>query len=289
MKKVTDVFAEKPWTFSFEFFPPKSDKGRDTMFETARNLAAMKADFFSVTYGAGGTDSKTTLDAVLGLLYRYDVAVMHHLTCVKHTYREIREQLAGMRRVGVRNIMALRGDPPQDEPNFKLGEDQPRYAYQLIELIREHGDWFAVGVPGFPEGHPMTPSIELDSQYLKVKQDRGANFAITQLFHDNAVYYEFVRRVRAAGVTIRLIPGILPITDYRKLVQFCKNCGATVSPQVKEIFEPLQDDPDATYKAGVEFVTKQCQDLLDHGAPGIHFYCLNRSEPIVSIWKALKL
>ena len=287
MKKITQIFAEKPWTFSFEFFPPKTEAGQARLLDTAAELARRGADFFSVTYGAGGSASHTTLDIVLGLQYRHDVAVMHHLTCVKHTYREIREQLAGMARVGVRNIMALRGDLPIDQPDFKLGEDQPKFAYELIDLLREYRDWFAIGVPGFPEGHPMAPSLELDSKYLRIKQDRGADFTVTQLFFENEQYFDFVSRVRAEGVTMRLIPGILPITNYSRLLDFCSNCGVSVPERIRDEFEPLRDDPEATREHGIKFVAEQCRDLLDRGAPGLHFYCLNKPEPVLTICNEL--
>ncbi|MBS3735073.1 MAG: methylenetetrahydrofolate reductase [NAD(P)H] [Phycisphaerae bacterium] len=288
MKKITDIFDEKPWTLSFEFFPPKTDKGRQRLWESAEALAGLGADFFSVTYGAGGSESHATLDVVLGLLYRHDVAVMHHLTCIKHTYREIREQLAAMSRVGVRNIMALRGDPRKDEPDFVPGPDQPKYAYQLVEIIHElRGDWFCTGVAAFPEGHPMAGTVQLDSQYLRIKQDRGADFAVTQLFFNNDVYLRFVDRVRDAGVSMRLIPGLLPVVNYEKLVQFCNTCGATIPKEVHEIFEPIKNDPEETRKRGIDFAVRQCQDLINRGAPGLHLYCLNRAEPARTIVDAV--
>jgi len=290
MKKITEIFVERAWTFSFEFFAPKTDKGRANLMDTADALERLGADFFSVTYGAGGTEAHTTLDTVLKLLYAHEPAVVHHLTCVKHTYREIRQQVAGMSRVGVRNIMALRGDPPAGEPDFEFGDDQPKYAYQLIELIREQSDdWFALGVAAFPESHPMAPSPEEDSRYLKIKQDRGADFAVTQLFFENEHYFDFVRRVREAGVRLRLIPGVLPVTNYDRMLQFCGKCGVGVPPRIREMFEPVRDDPKATVERGIELAVRQCRELLDRGAPGIHFYCLNRAEPVSTIYRRLGL
>lgn len=288
MKRIADIFDEKPWTLSFEFYPPKTEQGRDRLWDTAEELTGLGADFFSVTYGAGGSESHSTLDVVLGLLYRHDVAVMHHLTCIKHTYREIREQLAGMARVGVRNIMALRGDPRKDEPRYTPGPDQPKYAYQLVEIIRElRSDWFCTGVAAFPEGHPLAGSLERDSHYLRIKQDRGADFAVTQLFFRNDDYLRFMDRVRGAGVSMRLIPGILPVVNYEKLVQFCETCGASIPDEVHETFRPIKDDPEETKKRGIEYAVRQCQDLIDRGAPGLHFYCLNRPEPVKTIVEAI--
>jgi len=289
MRKVTEIFDEKPRTFSFEFFPPKTDKGRANLFKAAEALAPL-ADHFSVTYGAGGSTSKATLEIVKALQSRLKKPVVHHFTCVKHTHSDIRAALEEMRRADVRNILAMRGDPPADEPDYKPGPEEPRYSYELVKAIRQqHDDWFAVGVAGFPEGHINTPTKKLDSEYLKIKQDAGADFVVTQLFFDNNEYYEFVERVGAEGVTLRLIPGILPITDYAKLLQFCDTCGATVTQSIKDIFEPLADDAEATYQKGIEVVTRQCRDLLDHGAPGLHFFCLNKTEPITTIYKNLGL
>jgi methylenetetrahydrofolate reductase (NADPH) len=288
-RKITDIFLQKPRTISLEFFPPKTAKGVEHLYETAGVLAGLGADFFSVTYGAGGSTSQQTLQAVEGLLERFDVPVVHHFTCIKHTWDSLRGEIAEMKRVGLRNIMALRGDPPAAEPDYRFRPDQPRYAYQLIEMIREHAAHFAVGVAAFPEGHPLTSTLEIDSYFLRMKQDSGADFAISQFFFDNQTYYEFLYRIRKAGVTMRVIPGILPITNYENLVRFAANCRSNVPRFIHEAFAPIKDDPDATAKKGLEFAIRQCQDLLDHGAPGVHFYCLNRAEPVATIVKSLRL
>jgi methylenetetrahydrofolate reductase (NADPH) len=286
-EKITDIFETRPRTLSFEFFPPKTDKGRINLFAAAEKLMELGPDFFSVTYGAGGSTSKSTLDIVKELQARHNIPVMHHFTCTKHSRMEIRKQLNEMMASGIRNILALRGDPPADEVTYEPGPDEPRYAFELIRIIRERAGWFSIGAAAFPEGHPQTANKELDSFYTRVKQDAGAEFAITQVFFENELYGEFVDRTRAAGVTIRLIPGILPITNYPRLLNFCETCGATVSPRITEIFAPLADDLDATYEKGLQVVTAQCRDLLARGAPGLHFYCLNKPEPVTTIHKAL--
>lgn len=288
-RKITDIFLERPRTLSFEFFPPKTPKGMDNLFLTAGELAALNADFFSVTYGAGGSTSAQTFEAIEGLIQRFDIPLVHHFTCIKHTWDSIRAEVERMKRVGVRNIMALRGDPPSTEPDYKFRPDQPRFAYQLIEMIREHDNHFAIGVATFPEGHPLTPTLELDSYFLKMKQDAGADFALTQFFFDNATYYELVYRARKAGVTMRIVPGILPVTNYENLLKFAASCRAGVPKFVREAFEPIKDDPEATLKKGIDFAVRQCQDLLDRGAPGLHFYCLNRTEPVKTIIDRLRL
>jgi len=287
-RKITDIFMERPRTLSFEFYPPKTEKGMENLFASCPKLVDLGADFFSVTYGAGGSTSTQTIQTVEGLLERFAVPAIHHFTCIKHTWDSIRSEVSRMRQMGVRNIMALRGDPPTAEPDYKFRPDQPRYAYQLIEMIREHQGYFAVGVAAFPEGHPLTPTLELDSYFLKMKQDAGADYAITQFFFDNQTYYEFLYRARKAGVTMRLIPGVLPVTNYDNLVKFAGNCRANVPQFIREAFEPIKDDHDATIKKGVEFTVRQCQDLLDHGAPGLHFYCLNKTEPVSTIIKSLR-
>lgn len=288
VRKITDIFAEKSKTYSFEFFPPKTDKGRETMYNTATELMKLNPDYFTVTYGAGGSTSKATMEIVAEMQKRFDIPVMHHFTCVKHTISALRHAIGEMKRAGICNILALKGDPPANEPNYKPGPEEPRFGYELIKLIREQGDHFAIGVAGFPEGHINTPTKELDSKYLKIKQDAGADFVVTQLFFDNTIYYEFVDRVRKEGVTMRLLPGILTITDYAGLQKFCSTCGATIPQFIRDMFEPIANDPEATLKKGIEFAIKQCQDLLDHGSPGLHFFCLNKVEPTATVYKALK-
>ncbi len=288
MKTLTELFADKQRTISFEFFPPRTEKGTAKLYDTAAVLAD-KADFFNVTYGAGGSSSKATFDIVVELQKRFALPVMHHFTCVQHTYDDIRKALEQFKAADISNILALLGDPPEGVEDYKPGPDEPHFAYELIKMIREHGDSFCIGAPGFPEGHPLTPTKKLDSEYLKIKQDAGAEVVFTQLFFDNDIYYEFRDRVRAEGVTMRLLPGMLTITNYPKLVEFCDRCGATIPQSVTDIFEPLADDPEATYKRGVEFAVEQCQDLLDNDAPGLHLYCLNKIEPVMSVYNALKL
>lgn len=287
MKKITDILENKEQTFSFEFFPPKEEAGVAGIYQTASELVHLGADFFSVTYGAGGSSNKTTLDIAVELQRRFGRPVIHHLTSIGHNCEQLRGILAQIKRAGICNILAMRGDPPRDNPSYQPSPDEPRFGYQLVQICREFGDSFAVGVPGFPEGHTQTPTKELDSRYLKIKQDAGAEFVITQLFFDNQDYYDYVERCRQVGVTMRLIPGIFPITDYPKLVRFCRLCGAKIPEFVSKTFETIVDDPEATYKRGMKMAIEQCQDLLAHGAPGLHFFCLNKLEPTATIFRAV--
>ena len=288
-RKITDIFAEKERTFSFEFYPPRTDKGLENLLRTAEELAKLGADYFSVTYGAGGAGSKATLNVVRALLERFDVPVMHHLTCVKHTFEMIRSELPEMTQAGVRNIMALRGDPPADDPNFQPGHNQPEYSYELVNIIREWGDWFSVGAAAFPEVHPTALNESLDTLVLRVKQESGADFFVTQLFFNNDSYSRLLERALAAGVERRIIPGVLPIVNFERVVDFCKTCGAIVTEEVMDVFNPIKNDPEAVLARGIEFTAAKCRDLLDRGAPGLHFYCLNRPEPVRSIVEKLGL
>ena len=289
MKKIKDIFREKGKTFSFELFPPKTEEGFRNLLNTIDGLCALEPDFISCTYGAGGGGREKTLDVVQHIQDKHAVAGLAHLTCVLHTKEEIKNILKDIQSRGIRNVLALRGDPPQDNPRWKPGEDSFRYSCELCAFIRQNfGDYFTIGVAGFPEGHILCPDRALDARYLKIKIDNGADFVITQLFFDNKDYFDYVARLRSLGVTNRVIPGILPITHYKNLVKFCALCGATITPEVKEIFEPIQDDQERTLKAGIDFAVRQCRELLDGGAPGLHFYCLNKISPTDKILSEIR-
>ena len=286
MKKITDIFAEKKRTISFEFFPPKTPAGRDKLIACAADLQALGADFFSVTYGAGGSTRENTLELVDELQQRFKVPTMHHFTCICHGRNDIARAIGEMRERNICNILALRGDLPQDGSRAADGVE---YSYQLCELIRSSGAGFAIGVAGFPEGHITCPDRDLDARYLRLKLDHGGEFVITQLFFDNRDYFEYVQRLRKLGVTQRIIPGILPIGNYQTLVKFCSTCGVTIPARVHEIFRPLQEDEQKTVEAGIAFAIEQCRDLLAGGAPGFHFYTLNKSAMARRIIPSLPL
>lgn len=288
MKKISDIFKDKTRTYSFEFFPPKTPDSIEKLYETVDILKNLSPDFLSVTYGAGGSTRELTMNIVDELQNRFGVPVMHHLTCVHNSKTELKSIIEKMKKKNIRNILALRGDPPQDIKDYKPPLDEFKYAYQLCELIRSYGDFFSIGVAGFPEGHINTPDKETDSKYLKMKIDAGTEFVITQLFFDNRDYFEYLERTKKLGVTVRIIPGILPITNYKSLLKFCERCGATIPKQVHNIFEPLADNEEETYKRGVEFTVKQCNDLLENGASGLHFYSLNKVNPVYEILTKIK-
>jgi len=279
IKKISQILKEKERTYSFEFFPPKTEKGRQKLPEVARIFKQMGADWFSVTYGAGGSTREATMEIVDELQEKFDIPVMHHFTCVGHSQEELKKILEKMKKNNIRNILALRGDAPEGEEFWTPAPDGLEYCYQLIELIKEHGDFFSIGVAGFPEGHIHCPDKDTDTKYLKIKIDKGGEFVITQLFFDNKDYFEYVERARKAGVRVKILPGVLTITNYKTLLKFCGTCGATIPQKIHDIFKPLEGDDEAVYKAGVDFAAEQCRELLKGGAPGLHFYSLNKVEP----------
>lgn len=288
VRKIADILKEKKRTYSFEFFPPKTEKGEKRLYETASVFAGLGPDWFSVTYGAGGSTREKTMEIVDQLQRRFQVPVMHHFTCVGHSKKELKSIIEKMKERNICNILALRGDAPEGETEWKPAPDGLEYCYELIEMIRHHSNFFSIGVAGFPEGHIDCPDKETDSKYLKIKIDAGGEFVITQLFFDNKDYFEYLERTKRIGANVRIIPGILPITNYQTLIKFCNRCGATIPQKVHDIFKPLDGNAEATYKAGVEFVVKQCNDLLAGGSPGLHFYSLNKVEPTREILSKIK-
>ncbi len=289
MKKITEIFPSRKQTFSFELFPPKTDLGYEQLLATIADLAALKPDFISCTYGAGGGSRDKTFDIVEHIQQNHQIPGVAHLTCVCHTKEEIKNILSEIKKRGVNNVLALRGDPPKDNPDWTPGPDNFKYSSELCHEIRStFGEHFSIGVAGFPEGHVLCPDRRKDADFLKLKFDNGADFVITQLFFNNKDYFDYVKRLRDIGITARIIPGILPITDFNSLLRFCALCGATVTDEVKNIFGPLASDREKTQQAGIAFAVKQCRELLQGGAPGLHFYALNKLHPVADILKIIK-
>lgn len=289
IRKITDILKEKERTYSFEFYPPKTDAGRKRLPDIARAFTELKPDWFAVTYGAGGTTREWTTDIVDDFQKRFDIPVMHHFTCVGHNQTEINTLLDDLKRRNISNILALRGDPPVGVDEWSPSPGGFEYCYELIRLIRSYGDFFSTGVAGFPEGHVNCPDKETDSKYLKIKIETGGEFVITQLFYDNKDYFEYMERIRKIGVNVRIIPGILPIPGYQNLLRFTGNCGASIPQRVHDIFKPLDGDDEASYRAGVEFAVTQCKELLAGGAPGLHFFVLNKLEPTREILSRVRI
>lgn len=290
MKKIIDlIHTKKTPTISFELFPPKTEQGYVNLLETIKQLASLKPDFISCTYGAGGGSRDKTLDITAHIQNQHKIVGLAHLTCVLHSKDEILALLKDIKSREIYNILALRGDPPKENPNWTPGADNFKYSSELCAFARKHFDnHLCIGVAGFPEGHLLCPNRDQDAKYLKTKIDCGADFVITQLFFNNQDYFDYIARLKNLGVNAPVLPGILPITDYPNLLKFCQMCGASVPENVKKIFEPLAADKDKTFEAGIEFATQQCRELLKGGAPGLHFYSLNKLSPTDRILKNLK-
>ena len=286
MKIRTRLNPSKP-CFSFEFFPPKTVDGEKQLWDTLEDLRSLEPGFVSVTYGAGGSTRDRTIELVTHIKERTGIEPMAHLTCVGHTKQEIDSVLDRLAEARIENVLALRGDPPKGEASFKAVEGGFAYANELVAHIRERDLGFSVGVAGNPEGH-LESSKEQDLKNLKRKVDDGADFVVTQLFFDNAFYFDFVERARRLGVNAPIVPGIMPITNYEQVQRFVRMCGATVPMRLQLELEKVKDDPQAVMQLGVAHATLQCSELLSRGVPGIHFYTLNRSPASRMIVSALR-
>ncbi len=276
--------------FSFEFFPPKTDEGVRSLFETVEALRPLAPSFVSVTYGAGGSTRQRTLELVKRLKRESEVETMAHVTCVGASRDEIASVLDEVAEAGVQNVLALRGDPPRGQTTFVPHPDGFAHASDLVAFIRAHPErWrFCVGAAAYPEGHPETRDLAQDLQNLKAKVDAGADFLVTQLFFENAHYLRFAERARAAGVCVPILPGIMPFTNVDQVERFTAMCGAAIPPLLHAAMEVRRADADAARDLGVAYATLQCADLLKRGAPGVHFYTLNRSTSTRASLAALR-
>ena len=294
MQLVRDIYAAKRAVgqpvISFEFFPPKTDEGDRILLEKALPaLLQTKPDYCSVTYGAGGSTREKTLMIVDRIQRQHGLTAVAHLTCVCATREQIRDLLGQIRALGVRNVLALRGDPPGGG-EFQSTPGGFEFSNQLVEFIRGVYD-FSIGVAGFPEGHiACKDGKHVDWQHLRKKIEAGADFVITQLFFDNADFYEFREQMTSKhGVKVPLVPGIIPILSASQIKRFTALCGARIPASVAAKLEELGDDDASVTEFGIDFATKQCEDLLRAGAPGIHFYTLNKAPPTIRILKNLRL
>ena len=276
-------------SFSFELFPPKTAEGERVLWQTVREIEALRPTFVSVTYGAGGSTQDRTVRLTGEIAADTTLTPVGHLTCVGASRDELRDVIGRYAAVGVTSLLALRGDPP-------TGLDTPwqphpgglTQAVELVELIRSLGS-FSVGVAAFPEGHPESPSLEQDARVLALKQRAGAEFAITQLFFRVSDYERLVETAAAAGCTMPIVPGIMPVTNVAQIERFAALSGAVFPPDLAERFHAIADDAEAVTELGVEVAAQMCQDLLDLGAPGLHFYTLNRSRSTIEVYEALGL
>ncbi len=297
MRRIPDVYAEKRATgrpvVSVEFFPPKTPEGDERLFgEVLPALARARPDFCSVTYGAGGGTRARTLQIVDRMQREHGLTAMAHVTCVSFTRAGMQVFLDEAASLGIENILALRGDPPAGQSGFRRPEGGFGYASDLIDVIhRTRAHQFAVGCAGFPEGHPdCAEGKHVDWGHLKTKIDSGAEFVLTQLFFDNADYFEMVDHMTAKlGVTVPITPGILPILTARQVKRFTNLCGATLPPPLLAELGRLADDDEAVTAFGIDYATRQCEALLAAGAPGLHLYGLNRAHSSLAILRNLGL
>lgn len=273
--------------FSFEFFPTKTDAGHEKLMATAKQLAGYSPEFFSCTYGAGGSTRDRTLNTVLQLNNDTKIPTAPHLSCVGDSKTDLRELLGLYKNDGINRIVALRGDLPS---GMGMADGELRYANELVEFIRaETGDHFFIEVAAYPEMHPQARNFEEDLRNFVRKVESGANSAITQYFFNADSYFYFVDRVRTLGVDIPIVPGIMPITNYSKLARFSDACGAELPRWIRKQLEAYGDDNASIQAFGTEVISKMCEQLLDGGAPGLHFYTLNQAEPSLAIWNNLQL
>jgi methylenetetrahydrofolate reductase (NADPH) len=285
--RIADLLERQRPVFSFEFFPPKTDEGHQTLRNTLEVLKDDEPNFVSVTYGAGGTTRNTTVDITKTIKRDFGIEAMAHLSCVGEPRERLVEILAEIQASGIQNVLALRGDPPRGETTWKPHPGGLSYSVELIRLIKENFD-FCVGAAGFPEVHLDAPDRASDLRYAKAKIDAGAEFLITQLFFDNEAYFEYVEDARGVGIDVPIVPGIMPITNYGQIHRFTEMCGANIPEDLERQLTGRADDPEAVAELGVAYATLQCSDLLARGAPGIHFYTLNRSPATRAILAALR-
>jgi methylenetetrahydrofolate reductase (NADPH) len=289
---ILDIFDRHPTTFSFEFFPPKTDEASKELFSTIAQLQELKPSFVSVTYGAGGSTRERTLDLVCRIQKETHLTAISHLTCVCHNLEEMTAILDRYAASGIENVLALGGDPPKNLPNYDRGQDAFRFAEGLVRFVKSRTNTtdkrgFGIGVAGFPEGHPGTPNRLVEMDYLKRKVDAGADYICTQLFFENRDLYDFRERCELAGIKVPIIAGIMPISSKPGLIRMAELSGGSRFPaKLLRAVERCHDDA-AVARLGIHWATEQCLDLLENKVRGIHFYTLNKSDATRQIYQSL--
>lgn len=295
---IRDILAERRPTFSFEFFPPRTAAGAEELYQTIVELEPFHPSFVSVTYGAGGSTREMTHDLVVRIKRTTGIPPIPHLTCVGHSEEEVGEILRRYAEAGVSNILALRGDPPRDWPDYDWSDCAFPHAADLVAFIRRfnesgaHPDpkGFGIGVAGFPEGHPATPNRLKELDFLKAKVDAGADYICTQLFFDNRDFFDFRDRCRIAGINVPIIAGIMPVTSLGSMARMAELAsGARFPAKLLKALDRAKGDPEAVERVGIHYAAQQCAGLLDEGVDGIHFYTLNKSKATREIYQSLGL
>lgn len=284
---ISEIFKSKKNILSFEFFPPKSERSAEALFEAFEELKKFNPSYVSVTYGAGGSTRDLTHDLVVKIQSESNIPVVSHLTCVGSTQNEIYDILKKYEENGINNIMALRGDPPAGEKKFKMVEGGFNYASELVAFIKKHFPQMGVGVAGFPEGHPDIRNRLKEMDYLKMKVDEGADYICTQLFFDNNVFYDFCERCEIAGIDIPIVAGIMPITSLKSLDRMAElSAGTNFTAKLLKTLNRATND-EFVEKAGIHWAAEQVRDLLDNNVAGIHIYTLNKSAHVVSLYESI--
>jgi methylenetetrahydrofolate reductase (NADPH) len=285
--RIDEILPSRGPCFSVEFFPPKTDEGRGQLLDSARQLADLEPAFVSVTYGAAGSTRDGTVEIADKLHNELGLETMAHLSCVGETAEGLRAVLDRIAEIGIDNVLALRGDPPRGETDFEQPPGGLGSAAELAGFISD--DYrFAIGGACFPEVHPEAPDLDTDLAYLKTKVDRGATFLITQLFFDNQVYFDFVAAARAKGIDVPIIAGVIPIASYAQTERICSLCDASIPQPLADAMAALGGDEQAEFELGVAYAAQQCAELLIGGAPGIHFYALNKAPATRAVLSALR-
>ena len=285
--RIDQILATKRPVFSVEFFPPKTEEATEQLFATARSLRELEPDFVSVTYGAGGSTRDGTVEITKALKDELGFETMAHLSCVGETTEGLSVTLDRIAAAGIENVFALRGDPPRGEEDFVQPEGGLGSAADLTAFIE--GGWdFTVGGACFPEVHPEAPDLDTDLAYLKTKVEAGASFLVTQLFFDNQVYFDFVEAARERGIDVPILAGVIPVASFAQTKRICDLCNASIPSRLEEAFEAAGGDERAEFEMGIAYASQQCAELLLGGAPGIHFYALNRAPATRAVLGALR-
>lgn len=286
--KIIELYGREKPVLSLEIFPPRTDYPLEIIFETLDHLKNLNPGFISVTYGAGGSNRARTVEIAARIKKEYGIESLAHLTCVRHTRSEVNEILNQLINEGIHNILALRGDLPEDEPDFDLSRQDYCFAYELINDIREKAV-FGTAAAAYPAGHPECLRLKDDLINLKQKVDCGVDFLITQLFFDNRIYYDFIDKALAMQIDCPVVPGIMPVLNARQIRRTIYLCGASIPAPLLKLVDQYENDPDGMTKAGIEYASMQVKDLLDNGVPGIHLYTMNKYRQIAEIVKNVAL
>ncbi|MBN2058715.1 MAG: methylenetetrahydrofolate reductase [NAD(P)H] [Candidatus Saganbacteria bacterium] len=287
MKLCSSLNRSEP-TLSFELFPPKTEEREQKLFSVLEQLKGLKPDFASVTCGALGSNRNKTVFWAKQIKNRFKIEPVVHLTCVAQTKASVLEHLKELTALGIDNILALRGDPPAGQSDFTPPQDGFAYARDLLAFIRGHRLDLCIGVAGYPEGHIESASLKQDTQHLKEKVAAGADYIITQLFFDNRFFFDFIDRARRAGIEVPIIPGIMPITSLNQVKKMTEMCGATIPERLLDKLEQAGKDKEAVIGLGVDWAADQCQELLDAGVKGLHFFVMNQAKPVSQILGRLR-